>query len=47
MGSANAGHYLSYIDVERGAWQEKWLEFNDTNVEEFDFKENMEKKCFG
>jgi ubiquitin carboxyl-terminal hydrolase 9/24 len=42
MGVAEAGHYLSYINVERGReadkdWAEmekqKWLEFNDTRVE--------------
>lgn len=48
MGNADAGHYLSYINVERGYggqldWadeqKQKWLEFNDSNVKDFSFKQ--------
>lgn len=46
MGTAQAGHYISYINIERGhkdeenpEWlnteKEKWLEFNDSAVKDF------------
>ena len=47
MGSADAGHYLSYINTQRSGdnkktreeWlapdNQKWLEFNDTTVQSF------------
>lgn len=46
MGTADAGHYISYININRGVkdeespeWlqteKEKWLEFNDSNVKEY------------
>lgn len=46
MGTADAGHYLSYINISRSSkseddpeWlrtdKEKWLEFNDSNVKPF------------
>ena len=47
MGTADAGHYLSYINVTRGEKDEetgatstivnpdKWLEFNDSTVKDF------------
>ncbi len=52
MGTADAGHYLSYININRGEkdeetkeWlmteKEKWLEFNDSTVKEFRFS-NLE-----
>ena len=54
MGLADAGHYLSYINVERDKensdnlssksreeWlkteKQKWLEFNDSTVQNFNF----------
>jgi hypothetical protein len=43
MGSADAGHYLSYINVDG----ENWLEFNDGLIKQFDLAQNMEAKCFG
>lgn len=58
MGSANAGHYLSYINIERerdpkidtDEWlkteHQNWLEFNDSTVKPFDFKQ-LAFKCFG
>ena len=43
MGLAEAGHYYSYIlDQTSG----KWLEFNDSNVEDFN-PENLPKEAFG
>jgi len=42
-GNADSGHYYSYIK-QRGT--ERWLEFNDTRVTEFDAK-NLPKECFG
>mmetsp|Transcript_21776 Transcript_21776/g.33642 ORF Transcript_21776/g.33642 Transcript_21776/m.33642 type:complete len:184 (-) Transcript_21776:2930-3481(-) len=57
MGSADAGHYLSYINVERDGnerdenWlnteRQKWLEFNDTTVQNFNFASDLEESCFG
>ena len=46
MGTADAGHYISYININRGVkdeespeWlqteKEKWLEFNDSTVKEY------------
>ena len=57
MGTADAGHYLSYINISRGEkdeenpeWlltdKEKWLEFNDSNVKGYSFS-NLETDCFG
>ena len=57
MGTADAGHYLSYININRGEkdeetpeWllteKEKWLEFNDSQVKEYRFN-NLEADCFG
>ena len=63
MGSADAGHYLSYINVERDRensenlssksreeWlatdKQKWLEFNDDVVSNFNFSQ-LEQTCFG
>ena len=42
-GSADSGHYYSFIK-ERGS--QRWLEFNDKIVREFDIK-NLESECFG
>ena len=43
-GSANSGHYYSYIKErnENG----RWLEFNDRIVKDFEFQ-NLAKECFG
>lgn len=46
MGTADAGHYLSYININRSdkdeetkEWllteKDKWLEFNDSTVKDF------------
>lgn len=35
-GSANSGHYYSYIRERDG--EGRWLEFNDNIVKEFNFK---------
>ena len=55
-GNADAGHYYSYINVMRHEWEEKenylntekdrWVEFNDSTVREFDFSK-LESECFG
>lgn len=42
IGTAEFGHYYSYIKIKDG----KWLEFNDSNIRDFDPK-NMENECFG
>ncbi len=34
LGTADFGHYYSYIECEDG----KWLEFNDSNIRDFDKK---------
>eukprot|EP00903_Cladosiphon_okamuranus_P019913 g18301.t2 len=44
MGTANSGHYYSYIRPRDGGGE--WLEFNDTVVSTFDVKD-MEAECFG
>ncbi|CAB1113461.1 unnamed protein product [Ectocarpus sp. CCAP 1310/34] len=44
MGTANSGHYYSYIRPRDGGGE--WLEFNDTVVSTFDV-EDMEAECFG
>ena len=63
MGSAGAGHYLSYINTDRDRelgverppksreeWSNpahtKWLEFNDSTVQSFDFSQ-LDQSCFG
>ena len=48
-GSANSGHYYSYIKERKefvGDDNQRWLEFNDTNVTEFD-KNKLAQECFG
>ena len=58
MGIADAGHYISYVNIERESdplenhrqWvqtdKQTWLEFNDAIVSPFDFS-RMEYKAFG
>jgi ubiquitin carboxyl-terminal hydrolase 34 len=56
MGTADVGHYISYINTNRDlkdsdpGWSDtnlqNWFEFNDSKVEKFDFSQ-MEYKCFG
>ena len=54
-GSANTGHYWSYINTNRsgeridGDWNqtENWMEFNDSQVMDWDFNKNIETRCFG
>jgi len=58
-GTAQFGHYWSYINTNRGIdeadgndprWalseQDPWMEFNDSNVSNFDTKD-LKAKCFG
>lgn len=57
-GTANMGHYWSYINTNRGTdekegdtnWikteNDPWMEFNDSRVTDWDFKD-IEKQCFG
>ena len=55
-GSANSGHYWSYINTSRAGdgidrnWNQaenNWMEFNDTQVQDWDFKNQVEPRCFG
>jgi len=51
IGTAEIGHYYSYININRGengnnTQNDKWLEFNDSLIKDFDIK-NIEKECFG
>lgn len=43
-GSADAGHYYSYIKDRES--KDRWLEFNDTHVRAFDHK-NIGSECYG
>ena len=53
-GSADGGHYFSFINVNREGKnneinnypKENWLQFNDSKVSEFD-TETIPKECFG
>lgn len=42
QGTAELGHYFSYINYK----DDKWLEFNDSNIREFN-PQNIEAECFG
>ena len=54
-GTADSGHYYSYIDTKRDPdnikkyfdpSEELWLEFNDSRIKDFKTK-NIEQECFG
>lgn len=57
-GSANAGHYWSYINTNRSTdegendpnWikteEDPWMEFNDSRVSDFTYSK-LEEECFG
>jgi len=57
-GTANAGHYWSYINTKRGTLEDEndpnwantevdtWMEFNDSTVREFNFSK-LKEVCFG
>jgi len=49
-GTAEYGHYYSFIDTQRSsqrdATKEAWLEFNDSRIREFSTKD-IESECFG
>ena len=57
-GTANAGHYWSYINTNRGtdekegdnSWikteTDQWMEFNDSRVSDWEFKE-LKSRTFG
>ena len=57
-GTADAGHYYSYINIKREGQDDimindimnekdaKWLEFNDSSITSFSMK-NLEDECFG
>jgi hypothetical protein len=58
-GTANAGHYWSYINTERTSvdgwadedWmrsaEEPWCEYNDSRVSDWKVAEKMKEDCFG
>ena len=58
MGTADAGHYISYINITKDKqgkestpeWlrtdKDKWVEFNDSQVKDYKFS-NLEEDCFG
>ena len=53
IGTADFGHYYSYINTNRGdpskkkdSSPDKWLEYNDSHIRDFDVK-NIENECFG
>lgn len=41
-GTAEFGHYFSYIKIN----EDQWLEFNDSKIKEFKLKQ-LENECFG
>jgi ubiquitin carboxyl-terminal hydrolase 34 len=41
-GSAEFGHYYSYINTK----DDEWMEFNDSVIKEFKIT-NLESECFG
>jgi hypothetical protein len=43
-GTAEYGHYYSYI---RDRSTDQWFEFNDSVVRPFNFKDEVERQCFG
>jgi uncharacterized UBP type Zn finger protein len=45
-GTADSGHYYSYIKEQERTTEEKWFEFNDTTVKHFNIQ-NLKKECFG
>lgn len=53
-GTAQYGHYYSYINIKRDLeakdpstkYEDKWLQFDDSHVRDFDLK-NFEEECFG
>jgi len=55
-GSAEAGHYYSYINSQRGGDKdqsfsgnttESWLKFNDSYISKYNFESGLESDCFG
>lgn len=53
MGTAEFGHYYSYINTNRGEpskkeanKKDKWLEFNDSTIRDFN-PDHIENECFG
>ena len=52
-GTAEFGHYYSYINTNRGNKEnildpskDKWLEYNDSMIRSFNI-EDLDKNCFG
>ena len=45
-GTADSGHYYSFIRDHNNANGEKWYEFNDNIVRDFDINE-LANECFG
>ncbi len=45
-GTADSGHYYSYIKEQERTTEEKWFEFNDAHVRDFDISE-IPNETFG
>lgn len=45
-GTADSGHYYSFIREHKDQGDERWYEFNDHTVSDFDINE-LENECFG
>jgi hypothetical protein len=45
-GTADSGHYFSYIKADTNETQNNWFEFNDSEVLEFSI-DRLEGECFG
>lgn len=44
QGTAEYGHYYSYINIKEK--EDKWLEFNDSIIKDFNSNQ-IEAECFG
>lgn len=45
-GTADSGHYYSFIREHKQQGDDRWYEFNDHTVSDFDITE-LENECFG
>ena len=52
-GTADAGHYWSYINTQRGdkattdTEKDQWMEFEDRQVHHWDYNNHVAQRCYG